>query len=132
MAELEANWPEVEKAFTEQVKPLSFFGRADIILSKLVEVYGDEKTGYGDGWTDKRIAEHLGVPRAWVAKLREENFGPEGNEEIRTTVAEAEALLTEIRKIGAAAEPIVAQIKALLTKAEHIDKSLLQIKKDLR
>lgn len=103
-----------------------------IILAKLVEVYGDEKTGYGDGWTDKKVSEHLGVPRAWVAKLREENFGPEGNEEIRAVVAEAEKLLAEMRDIAGAIEVHGARFNALRTKAEQIEKSLLQIRKDLR
>lgn len=68
-----------------------------IIISKLDTIYMDERTGYADGWTDKRVAEDLGVPLAWVASLREENFGPENvNTEARLFVARVEAMVAKI------------------------------------
>ena len=55
-------------------------GRDDrrIITDKLDEIY-DEKIGrYISPWTDAAVSRDLGVPRAWVAEVREQFFGPEG------------------------------------------------------
>lgn len=47
-----------------------------LIFAKIDEVYLDKS--YSKDWTDKKVAIDLGVPVAWVARIREENFGPEG------------------------------------------------------
>lgn len=62
------------------IEPPREMGREDrrLIFAKIDDVYLDERTGYSAGWTDKRVAEDLGVPLAWVRALREENFGTEG------------------------------------------------------
>lgn len=114
-----------EPAVVKAVREMSRDDRR-IIFEKLNEVYLDEKTGYGPGWTDAKVATDLGVPRAWVVKVRDEMFGPEGaNEEIRATIADAQAVLSQIKQL---AEPF----KGLLGKADAIEKKLLQIEKDLR
>lgn len=59
-----------------------------LIFAKLDEVYVDENTGYSAGWTDDKVATDLGVPRAWVAQIRDENFGPGTNEEITKLLGE--------------------------------------------
>lgn len=67
-------------------EPPREMGRDDrrVVFAKLNEVYLDETKGYESGWTDVRVAQDLGVPVAWVASVREENFGPaRDNEEIR-------------------------------------------------
>ncbi|MHC2399162.1 hypothetical protein ACVMGC_003706 [Bradyrhizobium barranii subsp. barranii] len=97
-----------------------------IIFEKLNDVYIDGKVGYGRGWTDEKVATDLGVPRAWVKLLREENFGDEvGNEEIREQAAEAQAALVEIRKL----EP---ELRRLLALADKIEESLGEIQKVLK
>ncbi|SOC48301.1 hypothetical protein SAMN05892877_14816, partial [Rhizobium subbaraonis] len=48
-----------------------------LINMKLAEVYADG--GYVTPWTDQRVADDLGVPRAWVAEIREGFYGPEGS-----------------------------------------------------
>jgi hypothetical protein len=109
-------------------------GREDrrIIFEKLNEVYVNDKVGYGAGWTDDRVATDLGVPRAWVKLIRDENFGDEmANEEIRQKVAEASQKLDEIKKTTAQAELIWADIKRLNNEAERISKSLDSIRKSL-
>jgi hypothetical protein len=69
-----------------------------IIFAKISEVYDSDK--YGNGWTDKRIAEDLGCPRAWVAQVRDEMFGAEGaNEDIMTAIREAEEAISKGRKL---------------------------------
>lgn len=104
-----------------------------IVFEKLNEVYVDEKTGYGPGWTDAKVASDLGVPRAWVKQIRDEMFGPEGsNEEIRATITEAQTLLNDIRVVGNTITEATAPLKALLDKAEQIDKRVRQIQQELR
>lgn len=103
-------------------------GREDrrIIFEKLNEVYVNETTGYGPGWTDAKVATDLGVPRAWVTMVRDEMFGPEGsNEEIRATIKDATALLAEIKAL-------LPQLGAVTHKADVIEKRLAEIQKDLR
>jgi hypothetical protein len=107
-------------------------GRDDrrIIFTKLNEVYVGEKIGYGEGWTDERVANDLGVPRAWVKLVRDENFGEEmASEEIRQKLADATKLLDEIKQRTTLAETIVADMKRLTTEAEHMNKSLDAIRK---
>ncbi|MET3995011.1 hypothetical protein ABID65_006677 [Bradyrhizobium sp. S3.9.2] len=94
-----------------------------IIFDKLNQVYVDDAVGYGAGWTDEKVATDLGVPRAWVRVIREENFGDEvANEDIRKKLNEATALLAEMKQI----EPDVRQWLALLDKTE---KQLAEIQK---
>lgn len=69
-----------------------------IIFAKISEVYDSDK--YANGWTDKRLAEDLGCPRAWVAQVRDEMFGAEGaNEDIMAAIREAEELVLKGRKL---------------------------------
>lgn len=69
-----------------------------IIFAKISEVYDSDK--YANGWTDKRISEDLGCPRAWVAQVRDEMFGAEGaNEDIMTAIREAEEAIAKGRKL---------------------------------
>jgi hypothetical protein len=107
-------------------------GREDrrIVFEKLNEVYLNDKVGYGTGWTDERVANDLGVPRAWVKLIRDENFGDEmANEEIKQKVADATKLLDEMKQRTAVAETIVADLKRLSTEAERMNKSLDAIRK---
>lgn len=48
-----------------------------LINMKLAEVYADG--GYVTPWTNQRVADDLGVPRAWVTEIREGFYGPEGS-----------------------------------------------------
>lgn len=79
--------------------------RADrrLIISKLEEVYIDEGVGYASGWDDERIATDLGVPRAWVSTLREENFGPDTSEDDKA--------LDELRALLDASKASVATVE---------------------
>lgn len=86
-----------------------------IIFEKLNEVYGDEKSGYLEDWTDKAVANHLGVPFAWVATIRDENFGPVGsNSKIDETVAKAIKLIEESKGIAAKLLSGVADLEGKL------------------
>ena len=97
-----------------------------IVFEKLNEVYLNDKVGYAKGWTDEKVAVDLGVPRAWVRLIREENFGDEvGNEDIREQVREAQAMLAQVRAI----EP---EMRRLLGMSDKIERSLAEIQKVLK
>jgi len=108
--------PATTDAAAPVVEPPREMTRADrrIIIAKLEEVYLDGEAGYADGWSDQRVAADLGVPRAWVMRLRDENFGPEASSaQTRNLIADARAVLAE-------ADRRAAEMKALaadLTKA---------------
>jgi hypothetical protein len=96
-----------------------------VIFDKLNSVYVDGKVGYGNGWTDDKVATDLGIPRAWVKLIRDENFGDEvGNESIRHEVAEAKLLLKTIREHG--------ELTRLIALSDKIEKSLAEILKVLK
>jgi len=87
--------------------------RADrrIIIAKLEEIYLDEEAGYADGWSDQRVAADFGVPRAWVARLRDENFGPEASSaQTRKLIAEARAVLAEADRRAAEMNALAAKL----------------------
>lgn len=115
-----------------QTEPPREMSREDrrIVFEKLNELYVNEKTGYAPGHTDKTVAEGLGCPRAWVAQVREEMFGPvNSNPEIDELIAEAKALVAEIaehdRLMG-------EKITVLNARAERITKRIEAIEKAVR
>lgn len=95
-----------------------------LIHIQLEQVYLDERQGYSAGWSDKRIAEHLNVPRAWVAKIREENFGPDLDEASTKVIAEGHALLAELRSFSDTAQPVLTKLQELAAHAAQIEQAL--------
>lgn len=71
-----------------------------VIYAKLQDCYAGKGKGYLQQWTDKRVAEDLGVPSAWVAEVREMFFGSErGNEHVEITREQAAATIKEIESL---------------------------------
>lgn len=96
-----------------------------VIFTKLNEVYQDETTGYTAGWTDKKVAEDLGVPLAWVASIREDNFGPErSNEEIKAALAEVREWRGKVEGVQDAANAIEAEIATVRGAIDGLNKTL--------
>jgi hypothetical protein len=94
-----------------------------VIFEKLNEVYVDDRAGYTKGWTDEKVATDLGVPRAWVKQIRDENFGDEiTNEDIREQIAEATAVLKDINLIR-------PDVQRLFAVADKIEQRLTEIAK---
>lgn len=100
VAEQGVTLQEAKQIIAEEAAPLpTIMTKEDkrLIFLKLNDHYGDEQTGYEDGWSDKKIADDLGVPVAWVAGIRDADFGPErSNEEVRQAVQQARVLLTTV------------------------------------
>jgi hypothetical protein len=101
-----------------------------IIYAKIEEVWGSEDTGYKAPWTDKKVAEDLGVPQAWVAMLRDENFGSKSsNPAIEEQGRAAVEFVAELRS---KAQEITATVKTLMDKADAIERRLIDIQKAVR
>jgi hypothetical protein len=92
-----------------------------IIHNKIDEKYVSEAVGYTAGWSDQKVADDLGVPVAWVAEIRDENFGPNIDEVMASTVADAKGLLDELKASRYSAEPILAALNALDERAAKIE-----------
>ena len=104
------------------------FSDKRIINTKLEEVYIDEKVGYSDGWSDQKVAGHLGVPVAWVRTLRDENFGDEiKSENVREKVAEALQLVANVKKL----QPAIDEARKLLGVADKMERDLAAIAKGM-
>lgn len=107
------------------------------IFVKLEECYGTEQTGYNGDWTDDKVAIDLGVPKAWVAAVRDENFGPASdNAEIRRVLAEAKVLLTqanvlksEMERYATTVDRMKGDLAKLLSNSERIANAIVRIEK---
>lgn len=103
-----------------EVKP-AVMSRADrrVVFSKLEEVYTDESTGYTKGWGDQKVATDLGVPRAWVSTVREENFGPDKSEDISAKAAR-DQFFTLVKNAEAIVQKFYLRI-------DHVERELAKI-----
>jgi hypothetical protein len=91
------------------------FDERRLIIGKLHDVYLDERRGYDTEWSDKRVATDLGVPIAWVDKLRSENFGPKNsNSEAEEVLASARAVIERINTDVAAIKAELARVTDLV------------------
>ena len=91
-----------------------------IIFEKLHAVYVSEEVGYAEDWSDEKVANDIKAPRAWVSIVREEMFGPDVNEQSVKLIAEAKALLDEIKTAK-------QSMDALISKAETIEQALQKL-----
>jgi len=107
-----------------------------IVFEKLNELYVNERTGYAPGWTDEKVAKDLGTPRAWVAQVRDEMFGPEGtNPEIRELLTEAREVLSAMRseelKHRRNVEIAFSGLRDVSARADAIEKKIIAIEKQV-
>lgn len=108
------------------------------IAMKLQEVYLDKHKGYGDGWTDAKVAADLNVPRAWVKQVRVKVYGDgaAGNDDIAEQISEARKVLADCHslhnQITAVLTGAQQQAGGVMARAERIEKQLAAIEKALR
>lgn len=82
-----------------------------IINAKLHEVYIGERDGYQTPWSDRKVAEFLGCPVAWISEVREELFGDVAdNGEIRDFLDRAERAKAEAQRLLDVSEGICARM----------------------
>jgi hypothetical protein len=90
------------------------------ILDKLSECYASEEIGYAADWSDRKLAEALNVPEAWVRDLRVEFHGDNGDNEANSAAArEFRRALNELRKDLTTAEKRVNEALGTLAQAER-------------
>lgn len=98
------------------VRDMSFADRR-IINAKLEEVYENELVGYRAGWDDEKVASDLGVETAWVAELRNQNFGPAtGNQVVVEIQAEQKQLQKDLEAFRAEGERLAKRVIAISEK----------------
>lgn len=104
------------------------------IREKLSELYLDKDRGYDRGFTDKKIAEDLNVPRDWVRQVREHVYGrgSAGNGDIAETLAEARALLAQMESSIAGVDAVAAEAKRLSDAVAPLRGAVARIERDLR
>lgn len=103
-----------------------------IIFSKITEVYLDETRGYETPWSDKKVADALNCPLAWVATVREEMFGPaHDNAEVRAIISEIHAKLTEANKVLADAKRLREDAINLMTRSNTINATITKFEGSL-
>lgn len=97
------------------------------VHAKIGEHYLEK--GYDPPWTDKRIAEDLKVPVAWVVEIRDQFFGEEGSNPLYDRFEkEAAAFTDELRRL----QVEIDQIKALEVMGQEIAGMLKEIRKEMR
>lgn len=71
------------------------------ILDQLDIDYDDKAIGYLNGLSDEKMAAKMGVPRAWVTKVREEYCGPDITVEQAALAPEYKLLIADRDALGA-------------------------------
>lgn len=102
------------------------------VFRAIDEEYDDKNGRYVGNTTDQILADKLHVPRAWVAEVREEAFGPEGgNEEMHrvastlgTLVSKAESIEKKAMEVAAEAESYREEIKAMRKRLDALTASV--------
>lgn len=115
------------------VEPAREMGREDkrLIFAKIHEVYGDNS--YLENWTDAKVANDLGVQRAWVKTVREAEFGPDGgNEEIAKAIEEAIWLLKEVRALEPTVKRMLTDVQTLTSIADKVQKTVSEIERGIK
>lgn len=99
------------------------------IFREIDEGYDEVNSRYCDNITDNVIAKKLGVPRKWVSDIRDENFGPSGEnvemDRLASNLGKVQADLTDaINKCMVTA----AEAEKKLGEVEGLRKQLDQIR----
>lgn len=118
--------PVAMKVFAEPAKSLPPVGSVDemdrtsrrLVFARLDELYGDEKTGYKDDWTDAKVATDLGVPIDWIAKVRDSDFGPETNASI------ASKKIDDVIKLGQAIDRHILLADKKIEQMQSLDQKI--------
>lgn len=93
-----------------------------LIVSMLEDEYDTQRQRYKGTETDKSIADTLGdgVMPGWVAAIREDMFGPDGNEEMTDLAAEVSAWMKKADRALATANEAISEFAAARAKVKEI------------
>ncbi len=119
----------MENAKAEPPREMSRDDRR-IITMKLDDIYADQ--AYQAPWTDAAVARDLNVPRAWVADVREQFFGPEGsNSEFDEFLAKAAPIIADLKNLHRSVHAQLEQAKAISAKVDEIERIGKRIEKEI-
>jgi hypothetical protein len=107
-----------------------------IINDKLDTVYADGS--YVAPWSDAKVARDLGVPQQWVAKVRDDFFGPEGSnpeidrflEQIEPLMAQAKGYAEQANKQLTATQTLVRSVADLTGRIAELEVTARQLRKE--
>lgn len=103
-----------------------------IVFAKIDEVYLDDRSGYTPPWTDGAIARDLGVPRAWVAEVREALFGPAAsNPDYDEFLEKAAPLIADMKNLFKGATKQLEEARKLASRFDELERTAKRIEKDL-
>lgn len=103
-----------------------------IIFAKVDELYLDDKSGYTPPWTDNAVARDLGVPRAWVATVRDELFGPEGsNAEFDDFIAKAAPIITDLKNLHKSVAAQLEEARKLSARVEDLERVAKRVEREI-
>lgn len=91
------------------------------IIDALEEHYDAGRERYKASWTDKALANKLGLPAAWVAEERDRAYGPETNEQAANRTAETQAIREEMERVQT---ELLAQFDSLEARLKKLEVDL--------
>lgn len=103
-----------------------------IIFAKVDELYLDDKSGYVAPWTDSAVARDLGVPRAWVATVRDELFGPEGsNQDFDDFLAKAAPIIADMKNLARSATAQLEEARQIAARVDDLERVARRIEREI-
>ena len=96
-----------------------------LIFTKIDENYDRNKGCYASDWSDEKVAKDFNVPRLWVSTIRDENFGPDTNEQVAQIIEEAKTIYANIQEATPKVNDLVRELTSLSAKADKM-MSMLQ------
>lgn len=101
-----------------------------IINDKLDSVYS--KDAYKAPWTDSAVAKDLGVPRDWVAQVRDQFFGDAGSNPLFDEyMAQREALKLEYATLSAEQKALGERFVLMCGKFDELDRIGKRIEREI-
>lgn len=100
-----------------------------LIVAALEDAYDTKNQRYKGTETDKGIADMLedGIMAGWVAAVREDMFGPDGNEELGDLAAEVKAWMKKVDDQLFAVSVAVSDIEAARAEVKKYQDRLTKI-----
>lgn len=99
-----------------------------VINIRLEEVYLDESRGYSRGWNDEKVAAELKVPVAWVAEVRDANFGENKSD----ASEEVQILLDALTKAREQNEEMASKLEDLCERHVALSKELQALREGFK
>jgi len=107
-----------------------------IIMDKIRDVHDGDR--YGSGWSDKKVAEDLGVPWAWVADIRENVLMFQGahdeifdafTEMAAPVIADMKNMANSIRVQLENSKAIEARLSSVMAKIDELERMSRKVDK---